>query len=73
MVTSKPSDVGTRVRISGQSHELGFKKCPTSGERLIRGYTKIRLHCRRGKGTAESFSREKNKGSSAEGRWRNPV
>ena len=42
-VTSKPSDVGTRVRIPVQSHELGFlltkiknKKCPTSGERLIR-------------------------------------
>ena len=33
----------------------------TSGERLIRGYRKfkIRLHGRRGKGTAESFSREK--------------
>ena len=30
---------------------------------------KIRLHDRRGKGTAESFSREEIKASTAEGRW----
>ena len=34
--------------------------CPTSGERLNKSFsTQIRLHGRRGKGTAESFSREK--------------
>ena len=49
-------------------------KCPTSGERLIRLVHKIRLQGRRGKGTAESFSREKIKASTAEGRWmRNPA
>ena len=32
---------------------------PTSGEQLIRGVHKIRLHGRRGKETAESFSRYK--------------
>ena len=34
LVTSKPSDVGARVRISAQSHKLlGFSLtlCPTSG------------------------------------------
>ena len=42
LVTSKPSDVGTRVRILVKSHELGFfptktkQKRPTSGERLFR-------------------------------------
>ena len=41
MVTSKPSDVGTRVRISAQSHELRFSLTsrPTSRERSCRGYT----------------------------------
>ena len=41
LVTSKPSDVGTLVRISAQSHQLGFffTSCPTSRERLLRGYT----------------------------------
>ena len=72
LVTSKPSDGWTCVRISVSLHELGFfltkkieknriKKYPTSGERLNRQYTNIRLHGRRGKGKAESFSRE-NKG-----------
>ena len=40
----KPYDVGTGVRISAQSHKLGFslKSSPTrSGERLFRGYTKF--------------------------------
>ena len=67
LVTSKPSDGGTWVRISVSSHELGFfltknkNKCPTSGERLIKSLIvhKVRLHGRRGKGKAESFSREK--------------
>ena len=35
------------------------KKCPTGGERLKSLVHKIRLHGRRGKGLAESFSREK--------------
>ena len=35
---------------------------------------KIRLHGRRGKGMAESFSRQKIKARTAEGRWiKNPV
>ena len=60
LVTSKPSDVGTLVRISVQSHELRFfltknnqinKSCPTSsGERLIRGYTKSNFTVDEGKG-----------------------
>ena len=61
LVTSKPSDVGTRVRISAQSHELGFflASCPTNGERLFRGYTKFDFTVDEGKkGTVESFSRE---------------
>ena len=67
LVTSKPSDVGTLVQISAQSHELVFflmkikkikknkKKCPTSGERFCRGYTKFDFTVDEGKGTAESF------------------
>ena len=35
------------------------KKCPTSGERLIHGYTKFDFTVDEGKGTAESFSRYK--------------
>ena len=35
------------------------KKCPTGGERLKSLVHKIRLHGRRGKGMAESLSREK--------------
>ena len=59
LVTSKPSDVGALVRISVQSHELRFflaknnqinKSCPTSGERLIRGYTKYNFTVDEGKG-----------------------
>ena len=52
LVTSKSSDVGTRVRISAQSHELGFSltSCPTSGERLCRGYTKFDFTVDEGKG-----------------------
>ena len=68
LVTSKPSYVATRVRISAQSHELRFSLmlCPTShnlksGERIISWVHKIQLHGRRGKGTAES-SRDKNEG-----------
>ena len=46
------------------------KEYPTSGERLLH---KIRLHGRRGKGMAESLSRE-NKARTAEGRWtKNPL
>ena len=43
LITAKPSDVGTWVRISAQSHGLGFSliSCPTSGERLYRGYTRF--------------------------------
>ena len=72
LVTSKPSDVGTWVRISVQSHELRFfltkiQKIynqimpPTSRERLIRGYTKFKFDFTvdEGKGMAASFSREK--------------
>ena len=57
LVTSKPSGVGTSVRISVLSHELGFF---LNKRRTINSWVdKIRLHGRRGKGTAESFSQEK--------------
>ena len=69
LVTSKPCDVGTRVRISMQSHELRFfltknkkieiKKMSNKWRTINSSVHKIRLHGRRGKGTAESFSREK--------------
>ena len=57
---SKPSDVGTRVRISVSSHELGFflTLCPTSGERLRRGYTKFHFTVDEGKGRL-NLSRDK--------------
>ena len=74
LVTSKPPDVETLVRISVQSHELGFfltkkieiqykikKSCPTSGERLIRGYLKFDFTVDEGKGRL-SPSRDRNKG-----------
>ena len=67
VITSKFSDVGTCVRISVQSHELGYfltknkiiliiimhKKWRT----ISSWVDKILLHGRRGKGIAESFSR----------------
>ena len=63
------SDVGTSVRISVQSHELVFflskikqnqiKSCPTSGERLIRGYTKFDFTVEEGKEWLDP-SRKKN-------------
>ena len=70
-----------------QSHELGFfltKKERKKEEKKKRKAQevendkslvhKIRPRGRRGKGTAESFSLEKIKASTAEGRWmRNPV
>ena len=61
LVTSKPPDVGTRVKISVQSHELGFFLTHTKkkAQQVENDLHKIRLHGRRGKGTAESFSREK--------------
>ena len=63
LVATKPSDVGTRVRISVKSHELGifpYKNIITNKWRTITSWLhKIRLHGRRGKGTAESLSREK--------------
>ena len=56
LVTSKPSDVGTRVLISVTSHEVRFsftkKKCPTSG-RLIREYTKFDFTVDEGKYAAK--------------------
>ena len=72
LVTSKPSDVGTGVRISVQSHELGFfltkiknkitkKSCPTSGERLIYGYTKFDFTADEGKGRLDP-ARDKKSG-----------
>ena len=47
----------------------------SNGWRMIKSLVhKIRLHGRRGKGMAESFSREKNKARTAERKWmRNPV
>ena len=66
LVTSKPSDVGTRVQISVQSNELGFfltkkkkKKVPNKWTTINSLVHKIRLHGRRGKRTAEPFPREK--------------
>ena len=52
LVTSEPSDVGTLVRISAQPYELGpsLTSCPTSGERLCRGYTKFGFTLDEGKG-----------------------
>ena len=67
LVTSKPPDVGTCVRISVKSHELGFfltkkkKKMPNKWRTINSLVHKIRLHGRRGKGTAESCSREKSR------------
>ena len=66
LVTSKPSDVGSGVRISVQSHELEFSltmiyiyiKIIRNKWKTIHSWVhKIRLHGRRGKGAAESFSR----------------
>ena len=61
------------------SHELGFfltkneNKMPNKQIRTNKSLVhKIRLHGRRGKGTAEFFSR-KIEASTAERRWRNPV
>ena len=61
LVTSKPSDVGTWVRILAQSHELAFSltSCPTRGERLYRGYTKLDFMVYEGKGGLNP-SRDKN-------------
>ena len=50
------------------------KKMPNKWRTIKSWVHKIQLHGWRGKGTAESFSREKIKASTAEGRWmRNPV
>ena len=59
LVTSKPSDVGTLVQISAQSHELVFflmkkknkktkKKMPNKWRTILSWVHKIRLHSRRG-------------------------
>ena len=73
LVISKPFDVGTWVRIPLQSR-TGFltkKKCPTSGERLIRQYSTSRLTRKR---NGWILLARKTKASTAEGRWmRNPV
>ena len=52
VTTSKPSDVGTRGRISAQSHEVEFSltSCPTRGERLYHGYTRFDFTVDEGKG-----------------------
>ena len=65
LVTSKPSDVGTWVRISAQPHELGFflkqkKIMPNKWRtRFIRGYTKLGFTVDEGKERL-SPSRDKN-------------
>ena len=70
-VTSKPSDVGTSVRISAQSHELGFSltSCPTSGERSCRGFPKFDVTVDEGKGRLNLSRDKRNKASIAEERW----
>ena len=63
LVTPKTSDVGTCVRIPVQSHELGFFLPKKNAQQVETDYFvrvhKVRLHDRRGKGMAESFSAEK--------------
>ena len=63
LVTSKPSEVGTWVRIPAHSHELRFflTPCPTSGERLFRTYTKFDFTVDERKGQLY-LSREKKLG-----------
>ena len=65
LVTSKPYDVGTCVRISVQSHELFFfitkNKIiiimPNKWTTITSWVHTNRFHGRRGKGAAGSFSR----------------
>ena len=62
-VTSKPSDVGTLVRIPVQPHEQGFLLTKKKNAQQVENdwfvSTQNQLHGQRGKGKTESFSREK--------------
>ena len=68
------SNLGEVTRAGIFPHKKKKRKCPTSKWRTVNSlvHKKNRLQGRRGKGTAESFSREKIKASTTEGRWRNP-
>ena len=76
LVTSTPSDVGTfRSNLGAVTRSGIFPHImPNKWRTIISWVHKILLHGRRGKGTVESFSREKfRKATTAEVRWRNPV
>ena len=61
--------INTHTHRHTQTHK---KKCPTSGERLIRGYTKFDFAVDEGK-VRLNPSRDKIKVSTAKARWKNPV